>query len=214
LRAGQKETMAGYHAEAAVREALVGNLALAKSQAKYALTLSNGRDVVAMSGIALAIAGDNAASTRIGDDLSKRFPEDTVVQGNLLPAIRAASALRNGEPGKAIAALASVPYEMGQTAQEVNFVLYPAYLRGEAYLATRQGAAAAKEFQKILDHPGLIENEPIGALAHLALGRAYVVSGNVAKATVEYQNFFSLWKDADRDIPILKEAKTEYAKLR
>jgi eukaryotic-like serine/threonine-protein kinase len=214
LRAGQKETMTGYEAEAAVREALVGNLALAKSQAKYALTLSNGKDVVAMSGIALAIADDNATGTRIGDDLSKRFSEDTVVQDNLLPAIRAASALRNGDPGKAIASLASVPYEMGQTAQEVNFVLYPAYLRGEAYLATRQGAAAATEFQKILDHPGLIENELIGALAHLALGRAYVVSGNAAKATVEYQTFFSLWKDADRDIPILKEAKAEYAKLR
>src|SRR5580704_12081791 len=176
LRGGQKETMAGYEAEAAVREALVGNLALAKSQAKYALTLSNGRDVVAMSGIALAIAGDNADSNHTAEDLNKRFPEDTVVQGNLLPAIRAASALRNGEPGKAIAALASVPYELGQTAQEVNFVLYPVYLRGLAYLATKQAAAAATEFQKILDHPGLVENEPIGALAHLGLGRAYIVS--------------------------------------
>jgi DNA-binding winged helix-turn-helix (wHTH) protein/Flp pilus assembly protein TadD len=214
LRAGQKETMAGYEAEAAVREALVGNLALAKRQAKYALTLSNGRDAVAMSGVALGIAGDNADSKRTGDDLNKRFPEDTVVQDNLLPAIRAASALRNGDPGKAIAALASVPYELGQTAQEVNFVLYPVYLRGQAYLATKQAAAAATEFQKILDHPGLVENEPIGALAHLGLGRAYIVSRNAAKARIEYQNFFSLWKDADRDIPILKEAKTEYTTLR
>ena len=214
LRAGQKETMAGYEAEAAVREALVGNLDLAKHQAEYALTLSNGRDVVAMSGVALAIAADNAESNRIEDDLERRFPEDTVVQDNSLPAIRAASALRNGNPGKALAALASVPYEMGQTAQEVNFVLYPVFLRGEAYLATRQGVPAAKEFQKILDHPGLVENEPIDALAHLGLARAYAISGNAAQARIEYQNFFSLWKDADRDIPILKEAKTEYTKLR
>jgi eukaryotic-like serine/threonine-protein kinase len=102
---------------------------------------------------------------------------------------------------------------MGQTAQEVNFVLYPIYLRGEAYLATKQAAGAVTEFQKILDHPGLIQNEPIGALAHLGLGRD-IVPGNAAQARIEYQNFFSLWKDADRDIPILKEAKTEYTKLR
>jgi eukaryotic-like serine/threonine-protein kinase len=213
-RAGQKETMAGYEAEAAVREALVGNSALAMHEAKYALTLSNGRDVLAMSSVALAIAGDNADTNRTEDDLNKRFPEDTVVQDNLLPAIRAASALRNGDPRKALAVLSSVRYEMGQTAQEVTFVLYPVYLRGEAYLATKQALAAAAEFQKILDHPGLVENEPIGALAHLGLGRAYLISGDTAQARIEYENFLSLWKEADRDIPIVQRATTEYANLR
>lgn len=215
LRTGQKETMAGYEAEAAVREAVVGNLALAKRQAKDALAFSSGRDVVAMSAIALALAGDSPDSNRLADDLSKRFPVDTVVRYNSLPAIRAATALRNEETGKAIAALAaSAPYELGQTAQEVTFVLYPVYLRGETYMAAKQGTAAAAEFQKLLDHPGLVQNEPIGALARLGLGRAYVLSGETAKAHAAYQDFFALWKDADSDIPILKQAKAEYAKLR
>jgi tetratricopeptide (TPR) repeat protein len=207
LRAGQKETMAGYEAEAAVREALVGNLALAKRQAKDALAFSSGRDVVAMSAIALELAGDSADSNRLADDLSKRFLRDMVVRYNSLPAIRAATALRNGDSGKAIAALAaSAPYELGQTAQKVTFVLYPIYLRGEAYLAARQGTAAAAEFQKILDHPGLVQNEPIGALAHLQIGCAYAVQNDTAKSRAAYQDFFALWKDADSDIPILKQA--------
>ena len=213
LRAGQKETMAGYEAEAAVREALVGNLALAKRQAKDALAFSSGRDVVAMSAVALALTGDSPDSNRLADDLSKRFPVDTVVRYNSLPAIRAATALRNGDSGKAIAALAASAYELGQTAQEVTFVLYPVYLRGETYIAAKQGTAAAGEFQKLLDHPGLLQNEPIGALAHLGLGRAYVLSGDAGKARAAYQDFFALWKDADSDIPILNQARAEYAKL-
>jgi eukaryotic-like serine/threonine-protein kinase len=214
LRAGQKETMAGYEAEAAVREALVGNLALAKRQTKDALALSSGRDVVAMSAIALGLAGDSPESNRLADDLSKRFPQDMIVRYNSLPSIRAATALRNRDSGKAIAALAvSAPYELGQTAQEVTFVLYPVYLRGEAYLAAKQGTAAAVEFQRILDHPGLVQNEPISALAHLELGRSYVLAGQRDKARLEYQSFLALWKDADTDVPILKKAKTEYANL-
>jgi hypothetical protein len=123
-------------------------------------------------------------------------------------------ALRNRDYGKAISALAaSTPYELGQTTQEVTFVLYPIYLRGEAYLAAREGTAAAAEFQKILDHPGLVQNEPIGALAHLELGRAYVFSGDTSKAHAAYQEFFALWKDADPNIPILNQARAEYAKL-
>lgn len=214
LRAGQNETAAGYEAEAAVREAVVGNLALAKRQAKDALALSSGRDVVAMSAIALGLAGDSSGSNRLADDLSKRFPQDTVVRYNWLPAIRAATALRNGDSGKAMAALAvSAPYELGQTAQEVTFVLYPVYLRGGAYLAAKQGTAAAAEFQKLLDHPGLVQNEPLGALAYLGLGRSYVLAGDASKAHAAYQEFFALWKDADPDIPILEQAKAEYVKL-
>jgi eukaryotic-like serine/threonine-protein kinase len=214
LRNGQKETGAGYEAEAAVREALVGNMDLAKHQAHDAVAHSNGRDVSAIAGLALAMAGDTAGGSRVADDLSKRFPEDTVLTYNLLPAIRATAALQSRDAGKAITALAvSTPYELGQTTQGVTFVLYPVYLRGEAYLAAKQGAAAAIEFQKILDHPGLVQNEVIGALAHLGLGRAYVLAGDTGKARLEYQSFLSLWKDADPDIPLMKQAKSEYAKL-
>jgi eukaryotic-like serine/threonine-protein kinase len=214
LRSGQKETGAEYEAEAAVREALVGNMALAKHQAYDAVALSSGRDVSAIATLALAMADDTAGSSRMADDLSKRFPEDTALTYNLLPSIRAANALQIRDPGKAVTALASsTPYELGQTTQEVTFVLYPVYLRGESYLAAKQGAAAATEFQKIIDHPGLIQNEVIGALAHLGLGRAYALAGDASKARLEYQSFLSLWKDADPDILLVKQAKSEYAKL-
>jgi hypothetical protein len=106
----------------------------------------------------------------------------------------------------------AAPYELGgQSLTGSN--LYPVYLRGEAYVAAHQGSAAAAEFQKIFDHPGVVVNGPIGALAHLGLGRAYAISGDAAKAKTAYQDFFVLWKDADSDIPILKQAKAEYAKL-
>ena len=213
LRAGQKEITAEFEAEAAVREAMVGNLALAKTQAQRALAISNGRDATALSAMALAIAGDLRGSHLV-DDLGTRFPEDTILKYNLLPSVRASAALHDRDASKALAALASLPYELGQTVQEATFVLYPAYLRGEAYLASKQGAAAAGEFQKIIDHPGLVVNEPIGALAHLELGRAYMLSHDSAEAKAEYQKFLSLWKDADPDIPILNQAKAEYAKMR
>ncbi|MGA7919816.1 MAG: hypothetical protein WCA38_09085, partial [Candidatus Acidiferrales bacterium] len=213
-RADQKETAAGYEAEAAMREALVGNMSQAKQQAQTAVSLPTGRDVEAMSAIALGLAGDAAQATRLAADLAKRFPEDTVVQFNYLPTIHAAIALQGGSASKAIEALVpTAPYELGSTAQSINFVLYPVYLRGEAYVAAQQGSAAAAEFQKILNHPGVVGNEPIGALAHLGLARAYALSGDTAKAQAAYQDFFALWKDADPDIPILIAAKAEYAKL-
>jgi ATP/maltotriose-dependent transcriptional regulator MalT len=212
-RADEKETAAGYGAEAAVREALVGNMSQAKQRAQAALALSNGRDVEAISAIALGLAGDTPQATRLASDLAKRFPDHTVVQFDYLPMIHAGASLgSDGAKGseKAIQALAaSAPYELGST----PLSLYPVYLRGEAYVAAHQGSAAAAEFQKILDHPGVVVNEPIGALAHLGLARAYVLSGDTAKAKAAYQDFFALWKDADPDIPILKEAKAEYAKL-
>jgi hypothetical protein len=145
-------------------------------------------------------------------DLAKRFPEDTVVQFNYLPAIRAAIALQ-GAPSDAIEALVpAAPYELGNPTQSLSFALYPVYLRGVAYVAAHQGSAAAAEFQKILDHPGIVVNEPIGALAHLGLARAYL-SSDTTKAKSSYQDFFALWKDSDPDIPILKQAQAEYAKL-
>ena len=213
LREGQKETAAEYEAEAAVREALVGNLALGSRQAKRALVLSNGRDVTAISAIALALAGDSSA-VHLADDLGKRFPEDTTLTYNSLPSIRAAVALREGNlKGSPRGARRFCSLRVGQTAQEVTFALYPIYFRGQAYVAAKDGTAAAAEFQKVLDHPGLAQNEPIAALAHLGIARAYFLSGNRAKSKVEYQNFLALWKDADPDVPVLKQAETEYAKL-
>jgi len=213
-RADEKETAAGYEAESALREALVGNMNQAKQGAKAALALSTGRDVEAVSAIALALAGDSAQAMRMASDLAKRFPEDTIVQFDYLPMIHASVAIQSGSATKAIEALApTAPYELGSPAQSVAIALYSVYLRGEAYVAARQGSAATAEFQKILNHPGVVENEPIGALAHLGLGRAYALSGDAAKARSAYQDFLALWKDADPDIPILKQAKAEYAKL-
>jgi hypothetical protein len=129
--------------------------------------------------------------------------------------IRAAAALRSGDASRAVEALAtSEPYELGQTNTSFTFSLYPVYLRGEAYLTAKQGAAAQGEFQKILDHYGAVGNQPIGALAHLGLARSYTLQANIPKARATYSNFLSLWKNADPDIPLLKEAKAEFAKLK
>ena len=216
-RADEKETAAGYQAEGALREAIVGNPGLAKQQAQAAVALSNGKDVQAIAAIALGLAGDSKEASRLGDDLAKRFPRDTIVQSIYLPMIRGAAAIGgNGSKDfdKAIAALAAaVPYELGNPTQTLNFACYPIYLRGMAYLAGKQGGAAATEFQKIIGHPGAVLNEPIGALAHLGLARAYALSGDSAKARSAYQDFFALWNNADPDVPVLKEAKAEYGKL-
>ena len=192
----------------------MGNQDLAKRQADAVLALSNGRDAEALSAIALALAGDSLRATRLAGDLAERFPENTLVEFNYLPTIRAAVLLRSGDVDKSIETLAAAtPRELGTNFVTLNFVLYPVYLRGQAYLAARQGTAAAAEFRKILDHPGIVRSEPIGALAHLQLGRANVLSGDQGKARSAYQNFFTLWNDADSDIPILKQAKAEYSKL-
>jgi len=212
-RGDEEEAAALYLAAAAVREALVENMGSAKQQAQAALRLSNARDVQALSAIALAMSGDPPQATRLADNLGKRFPEDTIVQSNYLPAIHAASLLRGRDGPKATAALAAGPYELGGNLETLTFVLYPLYLRGAAYLAAKQGPEAVAEFRKILDHPGVVRNEPIGALAHLQLGRALAFSGERDKARSSYNNFLTLWKDADPDIPIYKEAKAEYAKL-
>jgi eukaryotic-like serine/threonine-protein kinase len=209
-RAEEKETAAGYEAEAALREALFGNSAEGRQRVAVALALSHGRDVQYQSALALVVAGETAQAQLLADDLSKRFPEDTIVQFNYLPTIRAQLALNRNSPSMAVETLqATAPYELGGTFLSLG----PVYLRGEAYLAGHQGSEAAAEFQKILDHRGIVQNEPIGALAHLQLGRAYALSGDTAKARAAYNDFLSLWKDADPDIPILKQAKAEYAKL-
>ena len=214
LRAKEKETAAEYQAHASLREALAGNMDLAKQEAQAAIMRANGKHVKAFSAIALGLAGDSAQATRLAGDLSENFAADTIVQFDYLPMIHAAMALRSGDPRRAVEALAaSLPYELGQTNSSFTFALYPVYLRGEAYLAAGNGAAAVREFHKILDHAGVVGNQPIGALARLGLGRGYALSGDTTKAQTAYQDFFSLWNNADPDIPILKQAKTEYAKL-
>jgi tetratricopeptide (TPR) repeat protein len=213
-RANEKEAAAEYTSHSAVREALAGDMPSAKQDAQAALALAAGRQVEGFAAVALGLAGDSAQAERLVANLGKRFSEDTIVKFNYLPMVRAATALHSGDGKRAIDALsASAPYELGETNSSFTFALYPVYLRGEAYLAAKQGAAAGNEFQKILDHAGLVGNEPLAALAHLGLARAYALAGDSAKSKTAYQDFFALWKDADPDVPILKQAKAEYAKL-
>ena len=213
LRGDEQEAAGIYHAQGALHEVLVGNDELAKQQVREVLALSRGRDVLGFSALTLALARDSTRATQLSGDLAKRFPQDTIVQFNYLPAIRAAIRLGNAEPSKAVEALAqAMPYELGGNFENLNFLLYPVYLRGEAYLAGKQGAAAVAEFQKILDHPGLVRNEAIGSLARLQLARAYALSQDKEKAKSAYNEFLTLWKDADPDIPVLIQAKAELAK--
>jgi tetratricopeptide (TPR) repeat protein/predicted Ser/Thr protein kinase len=214
LRTDEKETAAEYQAHAAVRDALVKNVDVAKKEAQAALALSNGWEAEGLSAIALGLAGDSAQSERLAADLGKRFPENTTVQSIYLPMTRAALVLHGGDGKRAVEALGvSAPYELGETNMAFTFGLYPIYLRGTAYLAANEGAAALLEFQKILDHSGVVGNEPIGALARLGLARAYAAEGNIVKARSAYDDFLGLWKDADPDVTILREAKTERMKL-
>jgi predicted Zn-dependent protease len=163
------------------------------------------------------MASDTARAESLAQDLGKRYPLDTQVQSLWLPAIQAQLALNKKNPAAALNTLqAASPIELGQIAFVANIsCLYHVYVRGEAYLAAGQGsAAAAAEFQKILDHSGIVWNCWTGALAHLGVARAYAMQGDTAKARAAYNDFLTLWKDADADIPILIAAKAEYAKLK
>jgi len=215
-RADEKETAAAYEAQAGLRHAVFGNVPLARQHAAAALAMTNGREVQFMSALALALAGDTARVQILVNDFAKRFPEDTMVKFIYLPALRAQQEILRRDSSKVVAELQpSVLYELGQVngGSTISLALYPAYLRAEAFRAAKQGKEAAAEYQKILDHRGVVINGPLGALAHLGLGRSYALSGDTAKAKIAYQDFLALWKDADPDVPILKEAKTEYASL-
>jgi serine/threonine protein kinase len=216
-RADEKEVSAGFSATSGLREALFGNAGEGRRLSSLAVARSSGVDVLYASALALAYAGDAGRAQGLTGELNKRFPEATPVQFNYLPTVRAKLALNRGNPSEALEMLRSAqPYELGQTTFSGEYAwngLYPVFVRGEAYLAARQASEAAAEFQKILDHRGIVWNSPIGALAHLQLGRAYAMQGDTAKAKTAYQDFLTLWKDADPDIPILKQAKAEFAKL-
>ena len=217
-QAGQKEPAALFRTGAALREGFFGNAAVARQDAAAALTLSRGRDIEYGAAFAEALAGDSTAAQTLADDLERRLPEDTSVKFSYLPALRALVALDRHDPQKALAQLQmSSPYELGEP-QSSFFgfygALYPVYVRGKTYLALHQGAQAATEFETIVSHRNIVINDPIGVLAHLELGRAYRMAGDQVKAKAAYNKFFDLWKNADSNLPVLKQARSEYAQLR
>jgi eukaryotic-like serine/threonine-protein kinase len=217
LQTGQPGRAALWEAGAALREAFFGNQRAARQAALAALEHSKDRDVEYGAAFALAFSGESSRAQALADDLERRFPEDTAVKFMYLPPIRALLALNRDDPAKAIDVLkAGTSYDLGLppcVAPAFIGPLYPIYVRGQAYLAAHQGAEAAIEFQKILDHRGIVVSDPIGALAHLQLGRALVLAGDMTMAKSAYMDFLTVWKDADVDIPILEQARAEYARL-
>ncbi|HUJ83511.1 MAG TPA: hypothetical protein VLW83_16615, partial [Candidatus Acidoferrales bacterium] len=213
-RNDSKETAALWQANAALREAEFGNTAAAKQGAAAALALAPGRDVKMFAALTLARIGETARAKAIVDELEKSYPSNTMLKIYWVPTIKAAMELNTNNSAQAAVFLeAAAPYELGDPPQLQLGTLYPVYVRGEAQLTAHNGSAAATEFQKFLDHRGITLNYPLGALAHLGLARAYALQGDGAKARAAYNDFFTLWKDADSDIPILQQAKAEYAKL-
>ena len=217
-QAGGLEAAAGYQAARAVWEAMCGNAAEARKNAAAALALSNGRDVEYAAGLALAFSKDSARSRSLADDLEQRFPEDTFAKFTYVPVLRAIFALESGKPAESVEWLrTALPYELAVNGLNFQFYLgglQSAYVRGEAMLALHRYADAIAEFQKILDRRGIVGTDPIGVLAHLQLGRAFALAGEQQKARAAYEEFLTLWKDADAEIPILRQARAEYAKLK
>jgi tetratricopeptide (TPR) repeat protein len=213
-RSDLTEAAATYAAAAGLREALFGNQVEARRNAATTIKRSTNKWVQFSVALALAYAGDDKQALALTDDLAKRFPEDTIVRYNFVPTLRAKLAFDKGDTPSTIGSLVPTkPYELGSAGLYSWTAFYPIYLRGQAYLAVHQGKDAAAEFQKILDHRGIVLNAPLGALAHLQIGRAYAMQGDAAKAQAAYQDFLALWKDADTDVPIFIAAKAEFAKL-
>jgi serine/threonine protein kinase len=217
-QAGEREVAVSYHAARAAWEAVCGNAAEGKRNAAEALALSNARDVEYAAGLALALSGDPSRAQSLADDLETRFPEDTFAKFTYVPVLGALSALKSGKPTDSVELLqVALRYELAVNGMNFSHFylggLHSAYVRGEALLAAHRYPEAVDEFQKILDHRGIVGADPIGALAHLQLGRAFVLSGDTIKAKAAYQDFLALWKDADPDVPILAQAKAEYARL-
>jgi eukaryotic-like serine/threonine-protein kinase len=214
---GLRETAAVYESAVAVWEVLSGNQSAAREHADTALGMSNSRDVTYAGGFALALAGDITRSEALANDLERQYPRDTLVRFTYVPTLRALAALARNEPAMAIELLqANVPYERAIPATAFNFFfgsLYPVYVRGQAYAASGQHQQAAAEFQKIVDHRGLMMGDPAGARARLEKARSLAGAGNVTAARTAYEDFLTLWKNADPDVPILAQAKADYAKL-
>jgi len=217
-QAGEREVAVSYQAARAMWEVVCGNATEGKKIATAALAVSNSRDVQYAAGLALALSGDSSRSQSLADDLEERFPEDTFVKFTYVPVLRALSALESGKPAESVELLQiTLRYELAVNGLNFGHFylggLHSAYVRGEALIAAHRYPEAAAEFQKILDHRGIVGADPIGVLAHLQLGRTFALSGDMAKAKLAYGEFFTVWKDADPDVPILVQAKTEYARL-
>ena len=214
---GDREKAAIYKAAAAVCEAHFGDVAAAKRNGLVALEFAKSRDVEYAAAFALQLSGDSSRAQTLADDLKKRFPEDTSVQFSYLPTLRALFALSQNEPYLALEKLQpALRYDLAfpGTAFFAKFgSLYSVYVRGEAYLAAQRGPEAVAEFQKVLDHRSLVLADPVGALSRLQLARALALAGNKNKAKPAYEDFLAFWKGADPDIPILRQAKAEYARL-
>jgi tetratricopeptide (TPR) repeat protein/predicted Ser/Thr protein kinase len=209
---GNKELAASRLAEASIREAEGGFVLPAWPYLAQAGKVGAGKDVQVLAALVTARIGDLKQAQKLSEELDKKYPQDTFVQKYWLPVIRAALDLRQGKGSKAVDELEpATVFELGNPS---SLTLYPAYVRGQAYLVIGDASKAAAEFQKFIDHPGIVLNSPLGPLAHLGRARAYARSGDSAKTRDAYRDFLGLWKDADPDIPILKEAKAEYAKLR
>ena len=208
-----KESAADYQTTGALREVEFGRPEQARADASAALKLAPNRDVRTAAAVALARAGDTAGAEKLASELDKTYPLDTIVQRYWLPTIRAAVALERKDPNRAVELLKETgTLELGQETQ-ATISLSPIYIRGRAYLMLHDGNSAAAEFQKFIDHRGIVVNFPWGALARLQLARAYAMQGDTAKAKSAYQDFLTIWKDADPDLPILLAAKSEYVKL-
>jgi tetratricopeptide (TPR) repeat protein len=214
-RDGNKEWAASYLVQAALRESEVGEFAQAQKYISQAQKLSRGQDVATLTAVVLAQVGSANQAEALCHELNKHWPEGTIVQKYWLPAVRAEIDLRQSRPSKAMDDLGvATPLELANPGSTAVPTLYPAYVRGQAYLAMGDGPRAAAEFMKLTDRPGLVLNYPLGALARLGLARAYKSSGDLEKSRQAYLDFLNLWKDADADIPILKEATAEYMKLK
>jgi DNA-binding winged helix-turn-helix (wHTH) protein/tetratricopeptide (TPR) repeat protein len=213
LRAGSREAAAFWQVNAALREAEFGSPALARRGVAAALAPASSWQVSVQAALALARIGDTARAKAMVQEMEKDNPSHTRLNVYWLPTIKAAIEIKEGNPARAIIDLEDVAsYELAGPISPQVGTLYPVYLRGQAYVLTHNGTAAAAEFQKLVDHRGIVLNYPLGALTHLQLGRAYAMSGDIAKAKAAYQDFLTLWKDAD-DLPVLKQAKAEFAKL-
>jgi tetratricopeptide (TPR) repeat protein len=216
-QSSESDRAAMYEAGAALREGFFGEASAAREYAAAALRLSRSRDAEYGVAFALVLAGDQSQAVTLAADLERRFPEDTAVRFNYTPTLRALLALNHGEASRAVDLLqVSMPYELGEPPS--NFfgyygALYPVYVRGEAYLTLKRGPEAVREFEKIIDHQGIVVSDPIGALAHLQLGRALVLSGDAIKAKAAYLDFLTIWKGAEPGIPILTRARAEYTNL-
>ncbi len=216
-RARRNGTAGELQAALAIRELLFGYPAEARRAAGAVLDLCRSRNCTYGACLAYALAGDAAHARVLAADLDRRFPEDTWVRLSFLPALNAVAELNRHEPLQAVELLrVNDPAEFGINVDATGFggSMYPIYIRGLAYLDARKGPEAAAEFQKILDHRGVVGSDLVGALARLQLGRAYVLAGDRVKAKAAYEEFLALWKDADADIPVLRQARAEYAALR